>query len=88
MPSNIEVPWMKTYVLQENLEDTTSLFVDQAGDTFYTTATRETTNSWLGNTYSSIRTHSREEQRNLPHTLNVIPKNLTMALGTTLSEAL
>jgi len=37
-------------VLEEDLEDTTSLFVDETGDTLDTTTTSETTNSRLGNT--------------------------------------
>jgi hypothetical protein len=34
-----------TYVLQEDLKDTTSLLVDQAGDTLHTATTSETTDS-------------------------------------------
>ena|SRR5579863_6926895 len=41
------------YILEENLENTTSLFVDQAGDTLHTTTTRETTDGWLGDTYAT-----------------------------------
>ena len=37
-------------VLEEDLEDTTGLFVDEAGDTFDTTTTRETANGGLGDT--------------------------------------
>ena len=36
---------VKTYVLQEDLEDTTSLLVDETRDTLYTTTTSETTDS-------------------------------------------
>ncbi len=42
----------KSHILKEYLENTTSLFVDQARDTLHTTTTRETTNGWLGDTYS------------------------------------
>ena len=38
-------------VLEEDLENTTSLFVDETGDTFYTTPTGETSDSWLRDTY-------------------------------------
>ena len=54
----------------EDLEDTTGLLVDEAGDTLDTTTTCETADSGLGDT------------------LDVVTKNLPVALGTTLSEAL
>ena len=41
-------------VLKEDLEDTTGLFVDEAGDTFDTTTTRETANGGLGDTLDVI----------------------------------
>ena len=41
---------MTTYVLQEDLEDTTSLFINQTRDTLDTTTTSETTNGGFGNT--------------------------------------
>jgi hypothetical protein len=56
-------------VLKEDLEDTTSLLVDEAGDTLHTTTSSQTADSWLGNT------------------LDVVAKNLAMALSTTLAEA-
>jgi hypothetical protein len=37
----------RTYVLQENLEDSASLFVDEAGDTLDTTTAGKTTDSGL-----------------------------------------
>lgn len=57
-------------ILEEGLENTTSLLVDQARDTLDTSTTRQTTNSGLGNA------------------LDVVTKNLAMALGSTLSETL
>jgi hypothetical protein len=42
-----------SYILKEDLENTTSLFVDQAGDTLDTTTARETTDGWLGDTYAA-----------------------------------
>ena len=39
------------HVLKEDLEDTTGLLVDEAGDTLYTTTTRKTTNSGLCDTW-------------------------------------
>ena len=44
-------------VLQENLEDTTGLFVDETGDTFDTTTTSQTTDCWLGDTLDVITQH-------------------------------
>ena len=44
------------HILEEYLEITTSLSVDQARDTLHTSATRETTNGWLGGTYSVCKT--------------------------------
>ena len=41
---------MTTYVLQEDLEDTTGLFIDQTRDTLDTTTTSETTDGGLGDT--------------------------------------
>jgi len=41
---------MTTYVLQEDLENTTGLFVDQTRDTLDTTTTSETTDSGLRDT--------------------------------------
>jgi len=41
---------MTTYVLQEDLENTTGLFVYQTRDTLDTTTTSETTDGRLGDT--------------------------------------
>ena len=41
-------------VLKENLEDTTGLFVDESGDTFHTTSSRQTTDSGLGDSLDVI----------------------------------
>ena len=57
-------------VLKEDLEDTTSLFVNETRDTLHTTTTGQTTDSRLGNS------------------LDVIAQNLTMTLGSSLSESL
>ena len=56
-------------VLKEDLEDTTSLFVDETGDTLDTATTSETTDSGLGDA------------------LDVVTKDLTMTLGSSLSES-
>ena len=41
-------------VLKEDLEDTTGLFVDEAGDTLDTTTTSQATNSRLGDTLDIV----------------------------------
>jgi len=41
-------------VLEEHLEDTSGLFVDEAGDSLHTTTTSETTDSGLGDTLDVI----------------------------------
>jgi hypothetical protein len=56
--------------LEEGLENTTGLFVDHGRNTLDTTTTRETSDSWLGDT------------------LDVITKNLAMALGSALAKTL
>ncbi len=43
-----------THVLKENLEDTTGLLVDEAGDTLDTATTRETTNGGLRDTLNVV----------------------------------
>jgi hypothetical protein len=57
-------------VLEEDLEDTTSLFVDQAANALDTTSASEAADGWLGDA------------------LDVVAKNLAMALGTALTKAL
>ena len=42
---------MTTYVLQEDLQDTTGLFIDQTRDTLDTATTSETTDSGLCDTW-------------------------------------
>ena len=44
-------------VLQENLQDTTGFFVDEARDTLDTTTTSQTTDSGLGDTLDVITQH-------------------------------
>ena len=41
-------------IFEENLQDATGLFVDEAGDTLYTTTTSQTTDSGLGDTLDVI----------------------------------
>ena len=56
------------HILQEDLQNTTSLLVDEARDSLHTTTAGETTDGWLGDP------------------LDVVTKNLPVALSTTLSE--
>jgi hypothetical protein len=57
-------------VLEEDLEDSASLFVDETRDTLHTATTCETANGGLGDA------------------LDVVAKDLAMALGATLAESL
>ena len=41
-------------VLKEDLEDSTGLLVDESRDTFHSTTTSETSNSWLGNSLDVV----------------------------------
>lgn len=41
-------------VLQKDLENTTSLFVDQARDSLYTTSPSKATDGWLGDTLDVV----------------------------------
>ena len=43
-----------THVFKENLEDTSSLLVDEAGDTLDTTTAGKTTNGGLGDTLNVV----------------------------------
>ena len=43
-----------THILEEDLKDTTGLFVDETGNTLYTTTTGETTDSRLGDTLDVV----------------------------------
>jgi len=57
-------------VLEEDLEHTAGLLVDETGDTLHASTAGETTDGGLGDT------------------LNVIAKDLAVALGSTLAESL
>ena len=57
-------------ILQKDLEDSSSFFVNEARDALHSTATGETTNRRLGNA------------------LDIVTKDLAMALGPALSESL
>ena len=56
-------------VLEEDLEDASGLFVDEAADSLDTSSSRQSSDGGLGDT------------------LDVITKNLSVSLGTTLSKA-
>ena len=42
------------HILQENLENASSFFVDEPRDTFYSTTSSKTSNGWLRNTLDII----------------------------------
>jgi len=74
-----------TYVLQEDLEDTTGFLIDETRDTLDTTTTSETTNGGLGDTCSQDMSKLPAYDISGRRTLNVVTKNLTVTLGTALS---
>ena len=84
-------------VLEEDLENTAGLFVDQARDTLDTTTAGKATDSLrdikkggqarVGQWRSFTHAHTGNTYW-LSDTLNVITKNLTVTLGAALSEAL
>ena len=57
-------------VLEEDLQDSSGLFVDESRDTFDTTSSGQSSDSWLGDT------------------LDVVPQDLSVTLGASLSESL
>ena len=77
-----------TYVLKEDLQDTTRFLVDETGDTLDTTTAGKTTNSGLGDTCTGQISVQVENPKTSLLTLNVVTKNLTVTLGTALSETL
>ena len=75
------------HVLKEDLEDTTGLLVDETGDTLDTATAGQTTDSGLGDTWSTAQP---EQPRDCEwrRTLDVVTKNLAVTLSTALSETL
>jgi hypothetical protein len=71
----------------EDLEDTTGLLVDEAGDTLDTTTTGETADSGLGDTPEN-RQHESIATTRLLHSLDVVTQHLPVTLGATLAETL
>ena len=61
---------VSTHIFEEDLKNTTGLFVDEARDTLHTATTGETTNGGLGDA------------------LDVVTKDFTMTLSTTLAKTL
>jgi hypothetical protein len=59
-----------THIFEEDLENTTGLFVDETGDTLHTTTASEAANGGFCDT------------------LDVVAKDFTMTLSTTLAKAL
>jgi hypothetical protein len=81
--------------LNEDLQDTVSLLVDETGDTLDTTTACKTADSELGNALDAIRlvgetrdtldttTARKTADSELRDTLDVVTKDLAMTLGTT-----
>ena len=70
-----------THVLKENLQDATSLLIDEARDTLDTSTTSKTTNS-LPDIRQMVIAHIVRSYR-FCDTLDVVTQNLAVALGTT-----
>jgi hypothetical protein len=76
-------------VLQEDLENATSLLVDQTGNTFHTATTSETANSLRRSCFNNeTKEHRRGRTYGFSDTLNVVTKDLTVALSTALAQTL
>jgi hypothetical protein len=74
-------------VLEEDLEDTAGLFVDETRDTLHTSATGETADGGLSDTYEG-RDERRASKNWARQTLDVVAENLAVTLSSTLSESL
>jgi len=70
-----------THILKENLQNTTSLLIDEARDTLDTSTTSKTTNS-LRDIRQMVIAHIVRSYR-FCDTLDVVTQNLAVALGTT-----
>jgi len=78
---------MSTNVLEEDLENTTGLFVDETRDTLHTTSTSETPDGGFCDTCGTVSGPEDCGQVE-SHTLDVIAKNFAVAFSSTLSESL
>ena len=79
----------RTNVLEEDLENTTGLFVDETRDTLHTATTSETADGGLSDTCTANKSETvnvESEQRK--HTLNVVAQNLAVKLRAALAETL
>jgi hypothetical protein len=73
--------------LEEGLKDTTGLFVDHWKDALEDVYWRQTRRHTCGDTLDTTTT-SETANSGLCNTLDIVTKNLAMALGSALAEAL
>ena len=79
----------RTNVLEEDLENTTGLFVDETRDTLHTATTSETADGGLGDTCTANKSETVDvESEQRKHTLNVVAQNLAVTLRAALAETL
>ena len=69
-----------THVLKEDLEDTTSLFVNETRNTLHTTTTRQTTDSLMKVQLLDILSAGKITH-GFGDSLNIVAQNLTVALS-------
>ena len=75
-------------VLEEQLENTTGLLVDETRDTLHTTTTSETADSRLGNALDAAHICQRHVFKKHQTMRVLVTKNLAMTLGSALAETL
>jgi len=69
------------YILEEDLKHSTSLLVDEAGDTLHTTTSSETSDSLFARMMiSGGRKKEKKKSDRLSNALNIVSENLAMAL--------
>ena len=76
-----------TYIFEEDLENTTSLLINETRDTLHTTSTCKTTDSRFCDTCNHFQ-RLEQSQSWVGFTLDVVAQNLAVTLSTTLSESL
>ena len=75
-------------VLEEDLEHTAGLFVDETGDTLHSSTAGEAADGGLGDTCGKRRNEGGKWGLCTRRTLDVVAKNLAVALSSALSETL
>ena len=69
------------------LQDTPRLFVDETTDPLDSTSSSQSPDSWLGNALNKLKlVHVQNSLKHCDY-LNVVPKDLTVPLGTSFAQA-